>query len=47
MNEENYTDKFCLSCKHRYQKEKHGKEYCKLTGEWIFTSQDRCEKWEK
>ena len=42
-----YIDNFCISCKHRFQKEKNGKEYCKLTNKWILTSQNKCDDWEK
>ena len=42
-----YVDKFCISCKKRYQKEKYGRQYCRLTDEWIMLSQDKCDKWEK
>lgn len=41
---EQYTDGFCISCKHLVMRDKY---YCELTGEWRLTSQDKCNKWEK
>lgn len=42
-----FRNQFCLSCKHIYRKEKYGKDYCKLTGEWVLSSQNKCDKWER
>ena len=42
-----YLDNFCISCKHIYQKEKYGKDYCRLTDKWVLDVQDKCSKWEK
>lgn len=44
MNE--YLNQFCISCKHIYQKEIFGKEYCRLTGKWVLDCQEKCDKWE-
>ena len=41
-----YLNQFCITCKHMYQKEAYGKEYCRLTGEWVLDCQKKCDKWE-
>lgn len=43
----NYIDQFCISCKNRYQKEKFGVEYCRVSGEKILVSQKKCNNWVK